>query len=340
MSFQLTIQEIANLAKVSKTTVSRVLNNRPDVKEETRKKVLAIINKYDYQPNAFAKAISLKKSYNIGLIISHYNIFTNPYYDEFISGVSEEINKRGYYVSLCDTGRRNYLDMFKQKRVEGFIILGLSDKPQEMINNLEELKVPYVGTFHKPNMSQIERKCIDIDNYQGAVMAMEHLISLGHRRIGFINGFKERQLYHDRLRGYRDTLEKHHLQDEASLMRWAGYPSYKNGYNSMRQLLKEQSMTAAFAAGDMMALGAMKAITDSGLRVPEDISVIGFDDILFSEFADLTTIKQPIIQKGKIAARMLIHQIEGKSLRDNYQLELKLMIRKSTAGIGKLYKMN
>ncbi|MHB9094676.1 MAG: LacI family DNA-binding transcriptional regulator [Eubacteriales bacterium] len=330
---RITIDEIARLAGVSKTTVSRVLNNKPDVKPETRELILNFISKYGYQPNAFAQAISLQKSQTVGLIIP-YNadyIFSNPFYSEVIRGVSTETTRRGYHLLLCYTHEENYVGIYKQRRVEGFIIISPGSIHKEIIRKLSQIGAPFVTTSQISGEDGLNY--VDIDNFYGAGLAIEHLISLGHQKIGFICGQEYLTSSKDRMSGYVSALKKYNLPFQDSLVK-RGDGSIESGYQKMFELI-DQDVTAVFVYCDIMAMGAVKAIKEKNLKIPYDISVVGFDDIPLAQIIEppLTTIKQPAYEKGESAASMLIDLVEGKEAVGNKILPVDIVVRKST---GKL----
>lgn len=320
------------MAGVSKTTVSRVLNEKPDVDPDTRKKILDLIDQYDFQPNAFAKAISLQKSHHIGLIIPHEAeyIFSNPFYTEVMRGVSTEVDCQGYYMVLCYAHEINYLDIFRQKRVDGFVLLSPGSFHKHIIESLNEEGVPFVSTAKisdEPHMTYV-----DVDNYYGATLAMEHLVSLGHRHIAYI-GKPTLQSSIDRMNGYIDVMKRHniHCCDEWVVV--SETSSTQSGYEHTCELLNRPNRpTAIFLANDVMAFGALKAAKDCGLRVPEDLSIVGFDDIPLASFASpaLTTVRQPTLEKGMLSARALINWLKTDEQPASLILNLDLVVRQST----------
>jgi LacI family transcriptional regulator len=333
---RITISEIARIANVSKTTVSRVLNNKPDVDPATREKILALIDEYDFQPNAFAKAISLQKSHHIGLLVPHEveYVFSNPFYTEVMRGVSTEVDRQGYYMVTCYAHQHNYLDIYKQKRVDGFVLLSPGSFHQNILEALAGHDVPFVSTA----LISAEEKTphVDVDNKEGAVQVMEHLISLGHRRIAYISkpSLKSSQ---DRLAGYLEVMERYNLPHDEDCCPMAKSSSVECGYeNTQRLLALPKPPTAIFLANDVMAIGAIQAIQESGLSVPGDVSVVGFDDIPLGRYITppLTTVRQPAFEKGLQAARILIDHLENKAPLRSLILGVELVVRKSTAPVS------
>jgi len=330
---RLTITELAQMAGVSKTTISRVINNKPDVDPETRKRIHSLIEEYGFQPNAFAKAISLQKSRHIGLIIPHdaAYVFSNPFYTEVMRGVSTQIDRQGYYLVLCYAHEVNYLDIYRQKRVEGFVLLSPGSFHKNIIASLNAEQVPFVSTAKisdEPHMTYV-----DVDNFYGATLVMEHLVSLGHRKIAYI-GKPTLQSSQDRLNGYRAVMQKYGYACDDCWTMITDTSSVQTGHDyTVRLLNGERAPTAIFLANDVMAFGAMKAIQECGLRVPEDVSIVGFDDIPLACYVTppLTTVRQPAYEKGVEAARLLIHSLETGEPPESVTMGVELVVRQSTA---------
>jgi DNA-binding LacI/PurR family transcriptional regulator len=330
----LTIKTIAKMANVSCTTVSRVLNNKADVNEETRARILELIEKYQFQPNVFARGIQSNKSNCIGLIIPREldYIMTNSFYAEIIRGIVHELNGRGYYLLFCNTAKHDdIMNIYRQRRVDGFIMIRLGACDKDIINVLKSIEAPFAATTTVQGEDAMLH--VDIDNYRSACMAVEHLISLGHRRIGMIAASNSLINSRQRLAAFRDTMNKHQLPYDDRFVT-EDDTSMRGGYEAMKRMLRlDDGPTAMFVAGDIMALGALRAIKEAGKCVPEDISVIGFDGIPESEYTDppLTTIRQPIFEKGQKAAAMLIDLLEGQTDIQPVRMEAQLIVRASTA---------
>lgn len=330
---KVTIDEIAKIAGVSTTTISRVLNNKPDVSPETREKIMGIINDYDFTPNAFAKAISLQKSHSIGLLIPHEvnYIFSNPFYVDVMRGVSTEVDRLDYFLFLCYPHEQNYLDIYKQKRVDGFVLLSPGSFHRGIIESLMNLEVPFISTSKVPEEKNLIY--VDVDNYLGATMVMEHLIGLGHKRIGFV-GKPSLVSSVDRLNGYKTTLTKNLIAIDDSLIKIAEVASIQGGSAVMDEFLKmENPPTAVLLVNDMLAIGAIRAVQENGGIVPDDMSIVGFDDIPLAEciFPPLTTVRQPAFEKGKKAASLLIQILEEKIKPKSQILDVELILRKTTS---------
>lgn len=332
----ITIDEIARIAGVSKTTVSRVLNKRPDVHPATRQKILSLIEQYDFQPNAFAKAISLQKSMNIGLIIPHQAsyVFSNPFYTEVMRGVSTEVDQQNYYLLICYAHEHNYMDIYRQKRVDGFVLLSPGSFHKEIVETLNNENVPFVSTAQ---ISEEDKMVfVDVNNFLAAESVIQHLISLGHKRIAYI-GKPTLKSSMDRRDGYQSALKNAGIQPDDRLVIVTESSSIDSGYSATKNLLTlDLPPTAIFLANDVMALGAINAIQSDGKRVPEDISVVGFDDIPLASIISpaLTTVWQPAFEKGTNAARILIEYLQNGVPPQSLILDTRLVLRNST-GIAK-----
>jgi LacI family transcriptional regulator len=338
---KLTIKEIAKMANVTTTTVSRVINNKPDVKPETRELITRLIKKYNFQPNVFAKGISSQKSNCIALVIPHKESFIlmNPFYSEFIRGISSEFNKRGYFLLFCYVNQKDcqnteeYLvNIFIQKRVDGFILLTPSQSSGKIVDSLKKAGAPFVLTCKMIGQLS-DFVYVDSDNYQGARLATEHLIALGHRKIALINGTEILKSSEERFESYYETLLKHNIPFDDSLVKTGG-STLESGYVAMNELLNSKNRpTAVFIVADVMAMGAIRAIWEGKLRIPEDISIVGFDDIPEAEYMNppLTTIRQPTFDKGKKAANLIIRLLDKKMNVKSVTFGVELVVRNSTA---------
>ncbi|MCL1895258.1 MAG: LacI family transcriptional regulator [Clostridiales bacterium] len=328
----ITISKIAEIADVSKTTVSRVLNKKPDVSPATREKIEEIIRQYNFSPNAFASAILKKRSDTIALVIPYdetYILF-NPYYSDMIRGVSSEIKKYGYYLMLIYSDTPHYLAAIRQKRVDGVIMLSPGTSHLKIIEQILQQGIPFVSTSRTTGIKNIHS--IVTDDFQGACYAVEHLVSLGHTRTGFINGPEILASSKERLRGYKHVLEKAGIPFDGSIV-VNGDTSIESGYTITKRYLEAPGLSAIFTGSDLMAIGAISALNEAGLNVPGDVSLVGFDDMPFSSYLNppLTTVRQHAFQKGALAAKMLDSIIKGEPVEQQIKMPVELIIRKSTA---------
>ncbi|MCF8068824.1 MAG: LacI family transcriptional regulator [Desulfobacterales bacterium] len=331
-----TIKDIAQMAGVSPTTVSMVMNNRPRVSDEMRDKIMAIAGKINYRPNLLARSMVNRRSFTIGLII---NDIADPFYPELAKGVEEKARELGFHVILCNTNNTHELEkiqieMLRSRNVDGIILSTVSCNDPH-IRALKDDAVPFVlinRTITTPGFSE-EVDYIVLDNYSGGYKAIEHLHRLGHDRIGIITGDLNSSTAAERTRGAIKALDDFNLQQDASLTKECHYSrsSAKKAAQSLLNL--ENRPTAIFAQDDNMAIGAREAIIEAGYTVPEDIALIGFDDIDMASLAgiDLTTISQKKYEMGAAGMEILSQKIEkGNSAKlSRIKLKAELIIRKS-----------
>lgn len=329
-----TIKDVAARSGVSKATVSRVLNNYP-VSPKTYARVMQAIKELNYQPNVQARALSLKRSHIVGLIAPDLQ---GIFYGPIILGIEEVLRKNGFNLivsrSQPDSREFSLAKMLKERRVDGLIIATPREIGEKAILALKKDNFPVVlidGNVG-PAINSVE-----INSYNGAFAACEHLIKLGHKRIGVISGPLKYKEVQDRIKGYRDALEKHGLPFDKKLVKQGDY-MFDSGLQQMENLLQlDQFPTAVFAMSDLMAIGAMQSIFRKGLQVPKDIAVVGFDD---SEVAKmvlprLTSVRQPINEMGAVAARKMVAILKGDEKEVTHiKLETTLVIRESCGAGG------
>ena len=336
MKNRATIKDIAKAAKVSATAVSMALNNRPGVSPRTRQKILSISKKLDYQPNYIAKSLISRRSYTIGFIL---NSITDPFFPELAKGIEEYANKRGYNLLLCNTQRdvateKKSIDMLRSKGVDGIVLATvLKDDPN--ILPLIEDEFPFVLINRHSMDPALKNKTsyVILDNFRGGYIGMEHLYRLGHDRIAIITGNVNTSTAILRTEGSIKALTDCGAQVDKTLI-IEGHYQRNVAYEATKKLIAlEAPPTAYFAQDDYMAMGIREAIFEEGLRIPEDVALMGFDDTEIASFAgiDLTTISQKKYEMGAMGAKILIEKIENTSLGVASQLILDagLIIRKS-----------
>ncbi|NLY92185.1 MAG: LacI family transcriptional regulator [Firmicutes bacterium] len=322
-----TINEVAKLAGVSKATVSRVLNNRP-VSSETYAKVMKAIRELKYQPNAQARSLSLRRAKVIGLIAPDLQgVFHGP----IIMGVEQVLQNNDFNLIVSRVQSKEYrlAKMLKEKKVDGLIITTPRQIGEKAILALKRDNFPVVvidGNVGKQVSS------VEIDNYQGAFQATEHLIKLGHTRIAVISSppsFRESQ---ERLLGYQDALKQYNLPFDSTMVREGDY-LLPSGEREMEKLLALPSPpTAVFAFSDLMAIGAIHCLFKKGFSVPKDMAVIGFDDSIVAQsfYPPLTTVRQPIMEMGVVAARKMLAILSGEEVEPTHViLQTSLVVRAS-----------
>lgn len=331
-----TIKDIAKRAGVSVTTVSRALNDYKDIRPETRERILRIAEELNYRPNAVARSLVMKKSQTIGLIISELTRSRTGHDLTFniICGVNDRATEAGYdlVLSTTDPSRQEqvpYMELCRRRQLDGVILMGMrTDDPY--LKEVVESSVPCVLI----DVPLVGDKCghVTLDNERGARMAVEHLIAEGHREIGMINGHAQAFVSLERLNGYRNALKEAGIEYRPEKVYFGDFEE-ASGREGIRHLLSRfPEMTAVFCASDTMAIGAIRELKDLGRRVPEDISVMGFDDIELASFVTpaLSTVSQPVYEFGRKAVDLLIRMFDGE-IGTAEVLEPKLEIRESTA---------
>jgi len=326
-----TILDVALKANVSIATVSRVVNNSSHkVNSITKKNVLRAVKELDYRPNALAKGLLKKRTMTIGIIIPD---ISNPYYAEIVRGIQDMADQFGYAIILLNTDRNQeriikHIYFLREKSADGIIFSGGTIHGEKVLSSLKELRerVVVIGR-HRVNFPAVL-----IDNVGGATKATQHLIGLNHERIGFIGGPDKSTSARDRLSGYKSALTQSSCPIDKNLIK-KGDLTPRSGYLLTKELIQKEQFTAILAANDQMAFGAVRAAKEFGSKVPEDLSVVGFDNIPFSSYFDpsLTTVEIPMYPIGAAAMEMLVNLISEKHSEKLRWFDTKLLIRDSTA---------
>lgn len=311
----LTLDDIAKISGVSRSTVSRVINGSPNVSDKTRRKLLELIQNIGFQPNLAARGLAIGRTRVLGLVIPTgvTALFSDPYFPLLIQGVASACNAQAYSVMLWlaepEYERETISQVLYNGLVDGVIVSSmLMDDP--LIERLSESQRPFITIGRHPTNDRIN--FVDADNRAGAYQAVSYILHTGRRRVAIINGPRNMIAGSDRIAGYQDALRERGLPLQPELTAEGDF-SDKGGYLAMKGLLQlPQHPDAVFVASDAMALAAMRAIQEAGLHIPEDIAIVGFDDIPAAATSkpSLTTIRQPIQKLGNLAAEMLIERIE------------------------------
>jgi LacI family transcriptional regulator len=335
---KLTMDDVARAANVSKQTVSAVINNKSGISEKTRVRIRRIIAKLDYEPNMLASSLRGQGSFTVGVVIPS---ITNPYYPEIVRGIEDEAQRHGYSLFLCNSDENpekevKYLQLLRRHRIAGLIAATVQVHPAwaEALKNLAAQRIPVVvlGSF-RPSEKVVQ---ITIDDVEGSVKATSHLLDLGHDRIGMIM----QPAYEPNGESLRVTgfLKAHKLRGKevpSELLVPGGW-HVKEGQDGAARLMElPVPPTAIVAPNDMAAIGAITKLKELGRRVPEDVAVVGYDNIAIAEWYDptLTTVDQPHYQMGQRAMEAMLKRLENLSdPAEAVKFETSLIIRRSSGG--------
>jgi LacI family transcriptional regulator len=312
-----TLKDIAERVGVTESTISRVLNGIPKASKETRDEIFQVAAELGYKPNQIARSLVTKKTHTIGLIISD---LSNTYFARVASGIEKIASKYDYSLIISTTGGEEneelkYINLLKEKQVDG-ILFASGRMPESCKKLLRETEIPTVVVAREVEEAL---PSVHIDNVKESYRAVKYLINSGHTKIAMISGAandKESGLY--RIQGYKQALNDNNLAIREDLIVEGDF-KLQSGIKAMKEILKkDDSITAVFAASDEMGVGAIKAIKKAGLKVPEDISVVGFDNNIISLASDpeLSTISQPEEELGWHAMEMLYKVINGENLAE------------------------
>jgi len=327
----ITIRDVAQHAQVSVTTVSHVINGTRFVSEDAKTRVQTAIAALNYVPSAVARSLKSSRTHTVGMMIPNNS---NPYFAEIIRGIEDACFAAGFNVILCNSDddphkQAAYVRVLSEKQVDGLIVLSSGGDP-ELLDTLRSASMPQVVVDRE--IEDLTADLVEVDHEGGARIAVEHLIGLGHARIACIAGPLELSPARQRVQGWRSALDAARLAYDDTLMASGSFTA-EGGHAAMCALLARRP-SAVFASNDLMAIGAICAAAEAGLRVPQDLSVIGFDDIARAAYSNppLTTIAQPKHQTGELAARMLMQRIAepGRALQREI-LRPSLVLRRSTA---------
>lgn len=328
-----TIREVAKKAGVSPITVSRVINNSGYIAPDTRKRVLAAVKKLGYVPNTLARSLRSRHTSVLALILTDV---TNPFFTTVVRGVEDAANEAGFNVLLCNTDesvekQEKYINAILQKQVDGILLVPALDDVGT-IRFIRKQSVPLVILDRRIAEANVDT--VRCDSEGGAFQIAQLLISLGHRRIGVLSGPARVSTAVDRVSGYRKALREAGIAVDEQLIRYGEF-TLESGYEMAKQIMAyEKKPTALFAGNNFIAIGALKALHDLSLRVPEDIAVAGFDDLPVSLIVEpfLTAAAQPAYEMGLQATRLIIDRLKGKETSESKEilLPVELIVRKSS----------
>jgi DNA-binding LacI/PurR family transcriptional regulator len=332
-----TSEDVAKKAGVSVATVSRVLNDSPHVSAAVRRKVLRAAKALNYQPNRTAQRLRAKRSHVIGLVISDIQ---NPFFTAVVRGIEDVAYKHGYSVVLCNSDEdpekeRLYINIMRAEAVAG-VILASTAETNPLVADLFDHNIPVVAIDRRIRDKRVDS--VLAANIQGAFEAVSHLIALGHRRIGFIGLPLTRTTGIERYAGYVRALRAHGLPASRSLVRIGDAKQEGGRARTIELLTKRPSITALFVANNLMTLGALDALRERGLRIPADISIVGFDDMPWATLLQppLTAVAQPTYELGQRAAELLLERFaQPQKPVAHIELKTSLIVRGSTAPLDK-----
>ena len=329
------LKDVAKRSGVAVGTASAVINSSPWVSEETRSRVLEAIKELKYQPNQLARNLRTQKTNTIGVIVPD---ITNPFFPQIIRSIDALARQYGYVIMLCDSNEDQQIGTatFKillQKKVDGIILIGGIVPREELVKLLSDKHPVIVVIEREYEIPQIAT--VIVDAVEGGYTATKHLLSLGYAQVGIITGPLGDEFFHGsygRYKGYKSALKERSVSFNQSFVKQGDF-TFDGGYRAMKQFLEEApEVRAIFASNDVMAIGAMEAIKEQGLQIPEDIALVGYDDIPEASYVSpaLTTIQLPQKQLGQVAVETILTRLQGK---DGFPLKkvlpTKLIVRQS-----------
>ena len=327
-----TIKDVAREAGVSLGTASQALRDNPAVRETTRRRVLAVSKRLRYQPSALARGLVTRRTHTVGLLISD---ISNPFFIRAVRAVEDVAQENGYNVILCNTDEdstkeKRYLRVLVEKRVDG-IILATTAGSLQSVRDVRWRRIPLV--LFDRELPRVSIDTVKVDSVLGGRLATEYLLGLGHRRIAIIHGPVVRSTGAERLRGYLLALRAAGLRPEPALIREGNFKQ-DSGRELTRKLLDlSPRPTALFCTNNLMTVGAIQTLQEQGVRIPADLSLVGYDDMEWWTLTHppLTTVGQPVYDLGREAMRLLLAQIEASSRQRPQRVMLKpeLLTRES-----------
>ncbi|ALS25573.1 LacI family transcriptional regulator [Paenibacillus sp. 32O-W] len=326
-----TVKEVAKMAGVSTATVSNVLTGRKYVSDEVKERVHSVMKKLNYQPNVIAKSLRLKESRLIGLLISDV---ANSFFSSVVRGIEYELAANNYHVLLCNTDsnvekEREYLETLIGKRIDGLIVSSAGNSG-DYFRSLQQTGVPIVFLNRCPPFMNCD--VIMSNNISGAYSATEHLIRHGYRKIAIITGEPTISTGKDRLTGYMRAHEDYGIQVHEDLIKEGRFDT-ESGYLMMKELMEqEKKPDAVFISNNSMTLGGYKYLKEKGIRIPDQVALVAFDDPEWAELVDppITAVRQQSYELGVQAARLILDSIKDKkNNRDIMYMDTTLIVRHS-----------
>lgn len=327
-----TISDVANMLGVSRSTVSKAINNAPGVGPEVRKKILDFVDEIGYRPNTLARGLSKGRINIVALIVGDVR---NPFYSDLSFYIQKALNENGYMVMVFNTEYEEKKEIEFINLTERFNFAGLiliSAQSSDLKDVLKVIKVPVV--LVNRTFDDFDGDAVFLDNFQGGYMAAMHLMELGHKRIGFVAGHVSSSSVRQRLNGYLQVLKNYYLPQSDDDIRM-GDLKMETGYNIAQEIIKDiKNQPSAFIlANDITALGFMQCCKENNVKIPEMISIVSFDDIIYASLKDieLTTVSQHVKEMGEQAARLMLKKLDDPSSKSEITiLEPSLVVRKTT----------
>ncbi len=325
-----TLRSIAKELNISTAAVSKALNDKDDIGIELKQKVREVAEKLNYMPNDFAKKLATNKSYTIGVfILGRENLnFQEHFGFKFLNGIIEEANKNGYDILLFSSkNSKKYSQISREKRIEGLVFIGMR-LDDEYIEDIKNIKIPV--SIIDLHIKGENTSYISSDNEKGVRMAIDYLIGLKHKEIAIIGAYEESEVGETRYKEYERYMKGKNIFKKEFVFR--GDFTKKSGYEKGLKIADMKNRpSAVFAISDLMALGAIEAFQEKGIKVPEDISVIGFDNIIEGNFTNpkLTTIGQNALEIGKQALKAILEKINNNKPIESILIEPELVERES-----------
>ncbi len=335
----ITMEELGGKLGLSRQTVSRVVHDHHSVKAETRQKVQRAMKRYGYRPNLLARSLAQDRRNALGIVMPRGGeMLFNPYFSRIIAGIGIEARQRGltpvFYFPKDNSGPRYSLfEMVKDGRVDGGLVVEEENIDKATLRQIEKDDYPVIILNTRLPHGKINWVCADDEG--GTYRAVRHLIKLGHRRIIYLRGFDNSNTSDERLRGYRKALQDKGISYHKNLVANSEFLSAVAYRKTLEYINSKVKFTAICAGNDLAAFGAIKALKEKGLKVPEDIAVVGYDDFDFASMVSpaITTIRQPLIEMGKLAVAKLLEVIKNKNQKKVQQvLKTKLIVRESCGG--------
>ena len=329
-----TIKEVSRRAQVSPATVSRVLNGSAPVASSTKKRVLDAVEKLNYQPNAFARGLVTNRSGGIGVVV---NEISSPYYSGIVRGIENVIEASGMHL-IVSSGHadakfeRRAVDYLRQRRADALILHLETFSDYDLLAWLEQdvsLEVPVIIVGR--NVAELAGNCVYLDNERGGFLATRHLLEWGHEHIAHITGPLAMKDSRDRLQGYRRALEEAGLDYDETYVVEANFTEEGGQRAAQRLLDRKLDLTAIFSANDQMAAGILHTLRANHLNVPQDISLVGYDDVFIARYLypALTTIQQPLWDMGQATAHLVLAALDQRETEVQRKFEPELVVRQS-----------